>query len=319
MIAAIGAFDGYHIGHQSLLNAASAYASSTNCMWGVVTFARADGRVLEIKGARALFLPHEQDFLEHFFSIPIVHKIEFTPEIKNMSPRDFLDHISSKYGVDGIVVGSDFRFGKGREGSAELMKTEGRARGWHIDVCPLIEMRPGYPICSTAIRASLAQGDVEIAMEMLGYPFFCISRVIHGSKRGRTLGFPTANLDVPREKVEMREGVYAVVVRVDGEWRAGCMNVGRNPTFGDIESRRYEVFIDGYEGDLYGRDLCVFFLKHIRGEKKFSDVGALAAQIANDVDVIRDVCRRSLQSDALIWEKLAAVSESTCYNRQNDL
>lgn len=311
MIAAVGAFDGYHIGHRSLLESAAAIASEIDGSWGVVTFAREDGKVLGIKGVRALFAPHEQEIIERLFGIPIIHKINFTQDIMNMSPHDFLGFIGEKYQVRGVVVGSDFRFGKGREGSADFVLRECEERGWRSQVMPLVEISPGVPVCSTAIRSALSDGDVELASTMLGHPYFCVSRVVHGAKRGRTLGFPTANIKMHPDKADIRDGVYAVIVRLSGEWRTGCMNIGRNPTFEDVDDRRIEVFIDGFDGDLYGRELPVFILKRIRDERKFDSAEALAAQISSDASEIRSVCRDDMQVRRTLWRKLEPILDGT--------
>lgn len=306
MIAAIGAFDGFHRGHRTLLERAAGLSSGKNRPWSVVTFKRHPENILNEADFRLLFLPAEQELLRQYFAVPAVHRIMFTRAFANMLPGEFLDYIEARYGVTGIVVGADFRFGKDRCGTPEVLAGECRRRGWSLDVLPLLEYG-GEPLSSSRIRAAVTAGDLLAAQEMLGYPFFCRSRVIEGDHRGRELGFPTANLEVLDEKVRPAEGVYAALVPCDGLWYAGAASIGRNPTFEGSRGMRFEVHLIGYEGDLYGRDLTVFMLRYIRGEKRFPSAEELRLQMTEDVKTAALVAEKELSGDKEIWKRFASL------------
>jgi riboflavin kinase/FMN adenylyltransferase len=310
MIAALGAFDGFHKGHQALLERANELARSTGSTWGMVTFSNHPDTLLSTAKFKLLFTMEERIVLEKFFSVPETGRIAFTRQIADMTPSGFFDHIASKFDVNGVVVGEGFRFGKGRKGTVSTLEAECRKRGWVSDVVPLAKDKNGDQISSTAIRMAAAGGDMRRAWEMLGYPFFCYGRVIHGNERGRTLGFPTANLDIPPDKAAMRGGVYAALVLAKGEWYAGAANVGLNPTFGDIGETRFEVNLIGFEGNLYGRDIIVFMLGHVRDERRFSDADSLKEQITRDAASVKNTAGRALLKYSDLWEKFRQLSGS---------
>jgi riboflavin kinase/FMN adenylyltransferase len=308
MIAAIGAFDGFHKGHRALLNKARELAASTGSAWGTVTFSGHPDTLLSSSEFKSLFTAKERAVLERFFSVPKTCRMEFTREVANMTPREFFDHIASRFGVNGVVVGEGFRFGNGRAGTTATLEAECRERGWISSVVPLTKDKSGSPVSSTAIREAAAAGDMARAWDMLGYPFFCFSRVIRGNERGRVLGFPTANLDIPPDKAAMRGGVYATLVLALGEWRVGAANVGLNPTFGDVRETRFEVNLMDFEGDLYGRDIAVFMLKYIRDERRFDSQASLIEQITRDSAAIREAGEYALRTHSCLWEKFGRIS-----------
>lgn len=314
MIAAIGAFDGYHRGHTELLRAASDRASSTSKDWCVLTFSREDGRVLGRKGVRSLFTNREQLLLESFFKIPRVERITFTHEIESMSPEIFLDHIATSFGVDGIVVGQNFRFGKNRSGDALLLSAECERRGWSFDPVPTKTTPDGMPISSSSVRQALYDGDMRRAELMLGHPYFCAGRVVHGNERGRLLGFPTANIDIPPEKAPMPYGVYACAVYASGGWYLGAANVGMNPTFDDVPATRFEVNIFDFTGSLYGEEILVFMLERVRGEIRFGSPEDLVRQIETDTIEIKDICGRSEQMGQDIRDRFARAAANSNAN-----
>ena len=302
MIAVIGAFDGFHRGHQLLFDRAALFGSE----WGVITFAHHPDSYFK-RGFRALFTDMEQCILERYCEIPSVHRIDFTPELAGMQPHDFLDYISESFGVSGIVVGADFRFGVNRSGTTEYLEEECVRRGWRFEVVP-VECAAGcVPISSTDIRRAVTSGDLRYAREMLGYHFFCSGSVVHGDKRGRGLGFPTANLEIPPQKIELQRGVYSTVVYCGGAWRTGAVNVGVVPTFGGVGRVRFEAHILDFAGDLYGMELTFFLLEHVRDEMTFGSAEELRDRIAEDVGYIKAVAARALQQDCEIWDKFSRV------------
>jgi riboflavin kinase/FMN adenylyltransferase len=305
VIAAIGAFDGFHRGHQALLRAASERSAERGEPWGVVTFTRHPDSILGPTGFKSLFTPGEQTIIERYFNIPSVHRIDFTPEVAGMTPVEFLDVISSRFGVTGIVVGEDFRFGRDRGGTPEFLRRECGRRGWSADVVPISLTDDGDPICSTAIRSAVASGDVVRAWELLGYPFFCRGVVARGNGRGRGLGFPTANIEIDRGKTDPPDGVYATAAFCGGQWRPGGANVGWNPTFTDVRSRRFEINLPDYSGDLYGMELPFFIVGRIRDEIRFENPEALTARIAIDSRVVAETVQTTLAGAPGMWRDFA--------------
>jgi riboflavin kinase/FMN adenylyltransferase len=271
----------------------------------VVTFSREKGSVLGRKGVRSLFTGAEQATLERYFRIPSVRRIDFTDEIASMTPDRFLGCIAGEFGVDGVVVGEDFRFGRDRQGTADFLVRAGAERGWAVDIVSIRETASGVPICSTTVRNALSSGDLRYARELLGYPYFCASRVIHGNERGRKLGFPTANIEQPPEKINLPYGVYATVVRADGAWHIGAANIGDNPTFGDVGATSFEVNLADYSGDLYGNEIAVFLIERIRGEIHFDTPEALTEQIKTDTASIVGICGADLRENAAFWNGFA--------------
>lgn len=321
MIAVIGAFDGYHIGHSTLLREAERLADETGNDWGVITFSRENGRVLGRKGVLSLFTDREQSEIEALMHIPEVKKMEFTEEIESMDPTQFMEHVERVFGVNGIVVGADFRFGKDRAGDATFVLDYCARRGWSAKVLPvLMDSESQVEISSTEIRRALMNGDMGRARRLLGYPYFMISSVVHGNERGRDIGFPTANLSIPHDKTKIRQGVYAAAVHADGCWRRGAVNVGSNPTFKDVSSLRFEVNIFDYSGDLYEKEIAVFLLRYIREEKRFASAEALAAQIQMDRASAASACAEEMASGEDVWreldELLSASLGRTCQHDQ---
>ena len=304
MIAAIGAFDGFHKGHQALLRVAEKRAGESGTGWGTITFENPPEVLLFSPNFKSLFTTRERLVLEKFFDVQRSIRLPFTKEMSQMSPILFLDFISEKFGICGLVVGEEFRFGKERGGNVGLLARESAERGWVFDAVPLLRDAYSGIISSTAIREAVTRGDMARAWEMQGYPFFFVSRVIHGNERGRALGYPTANLDICREKVSMKYGVYATLVRAMGKWYIGAANVGLNPTFDDIGGMRFEVNLLDFSSDLYGQEIAVFFIEHVRDEMRFDSPCGLVEQMRDDTLIIRDIGRRASDIHAELWEAL---------------
>ena len=304
MIAAIGAFDGFHKGHQTLLRVAEKRANESGTGWGIITFEHHPEALLVSPKFKILFTIRERRMLEKLFHIPASARLAFTNELFQMTPIQFLDYIAGEFGVLGVVVGEKFRFGRGRSGNAGLLAHESRKREWVFDAIPLLHDSEGSVISSTAIREAVARGDMTRAWDMQGYPFFCVSRVVHGNERGRALGYPTANLDIGPEKVSMRYGVYATLVYAMGKWHIGAANAGINPTFDDVEGMRFEVNLQAFDGDLYGREITVFIIEHVRDEIRFDGLGSLKERMRDDARVIGEIGARAMERCPELWEAL---------------
>jgi riboflavin kinase/FMN adenylyltransferase len=284
-VVAMGNFDGVHLGHRAVINAA-------------IEMGRAHGRpalALTFEPhPRRFFSPHSPQFrltdeaakLRLLAGTGLAGAIVMTFDKgrAQTSAQDFIHHdLIGRLGVSGIAVGYDFHFGKGRVGSPSLLVSEAPRLGIEVDVQPHIDIEE-RPVSSTAIREALAEGQLDEATTMLGGPWFVTGAVIHGDKRGRDLGYPTANIRLDRD-CGLKHGIYAVrVARGRGADRVlvdGVASFGRRPTF-DNGAPLLEVFLFDFKGDLYGETLDVAFIGYIREELKFTDIDALVRQMDDD-------------------------------------
>lgn len=293
-VAAIGNFDGVHVGHQRLMAETVALAQRLGAQPGAVMFD---------PHPRRFFRPDEPPFLlttlarreallrEH--GAKVVSVIAFDARLSAMSPEAFVgDILKKELGLAGVVAGKEFRFGAKRAGDGAALAEIGAACGIEVMLCDVLADGPdAEKIGSRAVRAALRDGDVAGATRMLGRPWVVTGAVVEGQKIGRTIGFPTANMMLG-ELMEPRRGSYVVRARVDGATYDSVANFGRRPTVG-ASSPLLEVHLLGFEGDLYGKEIEVEFVAFIRDEMKFDGLDALKAQIAKD----RDLARRTLAED----------------------
>jgi riboflavin kinase/FMN adenylyltransferase len=280
-VFAIGNFDGVHRGHQALLQAAQARAAALGAPAGVILFE---------PHPREHFQPHTP----HFRLTPVGRKLEllaafgldvavvlaFDAALAGLSAQDFIERIL----VEGlaarhIVVGYDFRFGKARAGDAETLRRAGAERGFGLTVVEPVG-EAGRVFSSGVVRAALSKGDVTGAAEVLGHWWRVSGPVIGGFKRGTGLGFPTANVALP-PGTALAHGIYAARVHAEGRVFAGAAYYGTRPTFDD-GAPMLEVFLLGFEGDLYGVPITLELIDYIRGDEKFTSAEALKEQIARD-------------------------------------
>ena len=197
-----------------------------------------------------------------------------------LAPDAFVQEVLvGRLQVSGVVAGFDFHFGKGRAGTPELLQDEGQRRGFYVDIVPAL-LDGGLRISSGAVRAALMAGNADEAAELLGYPWFVTAKVVHGDRRGRELGFPTANLRLDPD-CGLRHGIYAVRVEVEGKRYDGVANFGRRPMF-DTGVVLLEVFLFDFSGNLYGRVLDVALIAWIRPEFKFDGADALVHRMHED-------------------------------------
>jgi riboflavin kinase/FMN adenylyltransferase len=293
MIAVLGAFDGFHRGHALLFERAKALALPLNLEWGAVTFDPHPGLFMKAIAA-TLFTSRERELIRIFLGIPRIVALRFNEDLVHFSPQLFWDFLRENIVVDGVVVGRDFRFGYRRTGDVALLERYCREIDASFLSVDILE-HFGSKISSSAIRGHVESGQCELAAKELGYPYFIWAEVVHGLGRGKELGFPTANLNVPSWKLLPADGVYAVAVLAKGKWKVGALSVGKNPTFQDVADVRVEVFILDYEGDLYEESLPVFFLSRLRPQMRFKDAEQLVMQIDADTKRVRTVFRRSFE------------------------
>jgi riboflavin kinase/FMN adenylyltransferase len=294
-VVAIGNFDGVHRGHKA-----------------VIAVAHNRAKALSKKAAAMTFEPHPRDFFnpkERVFRLTdeaaklrllaatgldgaIV--LTFDAALARLTAEEFVARILvEQFAVSGAVIGFNFHFGLKRAGSPDFLIAEGKKFGFTVDVVPPFEDN-GLPVSSGPIRAALAAGRVEEAAEFLGYPWFVSGKVIHGDKRGRELGFPTANVTLDAA-CGLRHGIYAVRVGLGGRRYDGVVSFGRRPMF-DSGVVLLEVFLFDFASDLYGRDIDVAFISWLRAEEKFASVDDLILQIQDDARRAREALSR--QPDA---------------------
>ena len=280
-VIALGNFDGVHLGHRAVIGAAQRMARVRGSLAYAMTF-EPHPRDFFNRGAPQFRLTGEVDKLRLLAGTGLDGAVvmTFNAERAGTSAQDFINHdLVGRLGISGIAVGYDFHFGKGRSGSPTLLQAEAPRLQIDVHVEPHFDIT-GQAVSSTAIREALAAGQIDQAGAMLGYPWFVTAEVIHGEKRGRGLGYPTANMRLD-PAVSLRHGIYAVRAAFDGERYDGVASFGRRPTF-DNGAPLLETFLFEFNGDLYGKKLDIAFIGFIRGEAKFDTVEALIRQMDDD-------------------------------------
>lgn len=279
---AIGVFDGVHRGHQAVLRHLTDRAHEI------------DGRPIALT-----FDPHPLEFLDpdrapdllttidqrarvmESCGVEIMGVLPFQ-QIRDLDPTLFaVEILSLRLNARWLTVGENFRFGRDRTGDADLLRRVGERQGFSLDVVSMVG-EESESISSTRIRALLATGDVQGAAELLGRRFELEGPVVHGESRGAAIGFPTANLHIPERMAVPANGVYAVFATVAGTRHRAVVNIGVRPTFG-INTRTVEVHIIDFDEDIYGEDVALEFVAHLRAERRFESLDALVAQIGEDL------------------------------------
>lgn len=276
-VVTVGDFDGVHLGHRDLLRQAAALAGSLHADSVAVTFDRNCKSVL--RGDPVLQLTTAEEKREKILSCGImrVETLSFDASLISLSPDGFLDLLRERFGCTVLLGGSDFRYGFGGSGTL----TDGATvRGIRQVTVELRKDRT--KISSSEIRTALTDGKPEEAMRRLGEPYSIRGTVIPGHQLGRTVGFPTLNLDLPAEKLLPKNGVYVTDAAVDGQTFRAVTNVGVRPTVSDEGVRNVETHLIGADGDFYGKTARVFFLSRLRDERRFPDLSALTRQLCAD-------------------------------------
>ncbi len=283
VIAAIGNFDGVHLGHQHLLGEAARFATAHHARPGVVLFEPHPRRYFRPDDPPFLLTaPAQRDALLRACGVEEIFTLTFDKALASLTPDDFIRLVlKEKLGLGGIVAGVDFHFGAGRAGDSQTLLATGAEAGLKVKIVDLLSQpAESAKFGSSAVRAALRDGDMARAGALLGRPWAVRAVVAQGEKRGRTLGFATANMMLG-EIMEPRRGVYATRVRVDGVAYDAVSNFGRRPTVGS-QAPLLETHLLDFDGDLYGREIEVDFMHFIRDEVKFDGLDALKAQIAKD-------------------------------------
>lgn len=280
-VVAIGNFDGVHLGHQAVLRRTRLMADGLGRPAAMLTFEPHPSSYFRpVPPLFRLTDPQAKADAAAAAGMDATLVLPFGPEMAAIEADAFLDDLLGwKLSVAGVVAGHDFHFGKGRAGTPQTLAAWGERTRRPVEI--VAAFGGEAPVSSTAIRAALGQGDVEEAARLLGRPWSVRAIVRHGAKRGRDLGFPTANLALD-PACGLRHGIYAVHCRVEGELFEGVASFGRRPTFDD-GAPLLEIYLLDFRGDLYGRTMDVSFHAWIRPEERFEDVDALVRQMHDDV------------------------------------
>ena len=292
-VVTIGAYDGVHRGHQSVIGEVRRRATAASARSVVITFDRHPASVVRPESAPRLLTDLDQKLeLLAATGVDATLVVAFDERQAAEAPLDFARRVLVDcLAASAVVVGDDFHFGRGRQGNLATLRELGADADFEVVPMSLLHRSdgPDEPISSTAIRRAMAGGQVELAAQMLGHAFEARGSVVTGDQRGRTIGFPTANVQVPAVTCLPADGVYAGwYFRPDGSRHACAINLGRRPTFYEhAEHSLLEAHLLDFGGDLYGETARVQFTDFLRSERKFDGIDALKQQLALDVEHAR--------------------------------
>lgn len=278
---ALGSFDGLHLGHLSLVRKVKSLAKENNGKSIVFTFKNHPRTFININNKIELIMTNEEKIrVLQKEGIDILAFKDFDEKMMKMMPDEFINWLCKTYNVKGIVVGFNFKFGYKNLGDVELLKKfeeEYRYKLYVMEPCK----SEGEIISSTTIRKELVDGNVEKAFDMLSRPYMLSGKVIDGKKLGRTIGFPTANLEINQQKVIPKKGVYYTNVKINEKIFKGITSVGNNPTVNGQELT-VETYILDFSNDIYGKEINIYFIDRIRDEIKFNNINELIEQLKKD-------------------------------------
>lgn len=287
---ALGNFDGLHLGHCQVVTEAIKQAQRLNIRSGVMTFSPHPQEVLQKMKEHAYLTPLAEK-LRIFESMGVddVYVVHFTIDLSKWTAGQFIHTFLLGLCIQHVVTGFDFRFGQYGRGSAQTLQDWSMTqKDFSVSIVPSIN-KGSLKVSSSRIKELLANGQIVKANEQLNRPYLISGSIIHGEKRGRTIGFPTANLFLSDSYVLPKEGVYAVYVYLNANKYAGVLNLGTKPTFHDSNNRSIEIHILDFDKDIYGTLLQVEFIQYIRSERKFSGPEELIEQINRDIRQARTI------------------------------
>ena len=284
----IGVFDGIHLGHQRLLAHLRDKARRKNWLSGVVTFKSHPRAVLSPEN-KLLWLSdlEARISLLRGLGIDVIVVLPFTSELARLTAQRFVQLLKAQLKMRGLIIGPDFALGRDRKGDAEKLRLLGQEMGFSVEVIPPVVL-DGQVVSSSAIRQALTQGDMKKAEKLFGRLFSLNGQVVSGDRRGRGLGFPTANLELKPEQALPSDGVYATIAHVGHELMPSVTSIGVRPTFGGGK-RLVETYIIDYEGELLGQRLTIDLVDKLRDEKRFDTVEELKSQMGRDVEQTRQI------------------------------
>jgi len=285
----IGNFDGVHVGHREIIRNLLEEAEQRRVPSVVITFDPHPREVIyEGEVVPAIIPFSERARLIEKIGVDYLAKVDFTMEFAEQTAEDFVRDLVDRMNPKVIIIGHDFRFGKGREGDEAFLREKAEEFGFDVASVPPVEVE-GKTVHSTDIRRLIASGKLKRARKFLGEAFHIEGDVVHGHGRGKDLGFATANLKWDA-KLLPPDGVYACVAEWNGDVFPAVVNIGTNPTFDDV-ALSLEAHVMGFDGDLYGKRIRLAFYRRLRGEIKFKSVTALVDQIKQDVKKAKEELR----------------------------
>jgi riboflavin kinase/FMN adenylyltransferase len=287
----LGVFDGVHRGHLHLIASLRERARARGLTSGIVTLHPSPIQVLrpDVRVAYITSLEERVELLRGS-GVEFVAPLTFTSEVAELSARDFLAMLCESLTMRFLLMGPDNAFGRGREGTPERVAEIAQDLGFELELLTAPLGADGGRVSATAIRQAITEGDMETVTQLLGRPFSLRGPVIHGAERGRTIGFPTANIAVTPDRAMPAFGVYITRAWLGARCYAGATNIGIKPTFPD-ERPSVETYILDFEGDLYGREVRIELMHRIRGEVKFDGLDPLIEAIRADVELVREYVR----------------------------
>jgi len=286
-VTAIGFFDGIHRGHQKVINTAVNFAKKNNMESAVITFHPHPSVVLSKGNKKVNYitpLKEKQSILQRM-AVDRLYIIEFNEKLATLSPQEFIDEFIISLNIKHVVAGFDFTYGHKGQGNMTTIKDQTRDQFTYTTINEV--QSNNQKVSSTLIRQLLKEGEIEQANHLLGRSLSIYGRVVEGSKRGRTIGYPTANLKVDEQAILPKPGIYAVEVVYKNEKYEGMASLGTNPTFSENQNLSLEVNILDFNDNLYGEELKMEWFKYIREEKKFLNADELVEQIKHDEITIR--------------------------------
>ena len=291
--ATIGFFDGVHRGHQYLIAQLLKAAQERGMSAAVVSFAQHPRKVLHQDFQPQLLTTcREKVRLLKEFGVEECFLLDFTPTLSALTARDFMQLLKVQYGVQGLLIGYDHRFGHDRSEGWEDYLRYGKELGMEVLLAKPYMLSDGKAISSSLIRLSLKEGRIAEANDYLGYPYTLQGIVVRGHQVGRSIGFPTANIQLEdTDKLLPADGVYAVRVEVGGVLYGGMLSIGKRPTIDNGNDRSIEVYIFHFEGNLYGQTISLQLVEHTRPEVKFCSKEDLMAQLQKDRKQIEEILK----------------------------
>ena len=287
VVACIGYFDGMHKGHQALVNATIEKAKELGVESGLITFDPDPWVTLRnAKDVKHITPLQQRINIAVELGIKNIFILNFTKEMAALSPVDFIKVLDS-CNIKALICGFDYHYGQFGKGDIESLK---RDADFEVIVIDAVSDSEGK-ISSTRITNLIEEGEVHKAEELLGYAYRVEGYVVHGNAKGRTIGYPTANVSVPSEYLEPKGGVYACFALIDGKKYKAMVNIGHNPTFNYTETMSLEAYILDFSGDLYDKRLKISFKYYLRPEKKFKYIGNLKMQLEQDEFAVRTLLR----------------------------
>ena len=285
----IGVFDGVHRGHREIIRKLTAEAHADHASAVVLTFDPHPATVLTAQEIKCLTTPEERAELLGSLGVDIVITQCFTRDLSTATALEYMSRIKQTLDLKHLLIGYDFALGKGREGNVNRLTEIGRELDYSVEVINALSDESGV-ISSTEIRKLVGTGNVIEAGKLLGYNYTLSGEVIRGARRGRTINFPTANIDYPKQKVTPPNGIYAGWVHLGNEKFMAATNIGFNPTFTpERQTPSLEAYLLDFERDIYGQEVKLEFVFRIRDELKFYSVEALIGKIHEDVEKTREL------------------------------